>query len=80
MVKKLNDNLSEHVNKMNFLEDEGFDEGSVLEDVNDAWIQESGGEKAFETVEKMEEAWRQYNILAQVLDNLDNRRGILHNL
>lgn len=80
MVKKLNDNLSEHVNKMNFLEDEGFDEGSVLEDVNDAWIQESGGEKAFETVEEMEEAWRQYNILAQVLDNLDNRRGILHNL
>ena len=79
MIKKLNDNLSKHVNKMNWLEDEGFDESSLLEDANAAWEDESG-EKAFETVEEMEEAWRQYNILAQVLDNVSNGRSILHNL
>ena len=79
-MRKINDNLNEHVNKMNFLEDEGFDEGSVLEDVNESWKEESGGDKAFETVEEMEEAWRQYNILAQVLDNISNRRNLLHNL
>lgn len=78
-MRKINDNLNEHVNKMNWLEDEGFDSDSNLDMVNEAWRDENG-EDAFETVEEMEKEWKEYNILAQVLDNISNGRSILHNL
>ncbi len=75
----ISNNLNEFVSKMNWLEDEGFDSGSLIEDANEAWFNESG-EKAWETVEEMEKDWNDLKILVQVLENITSGHTVGYNL